>query len=1115
MTTNRDDCYFFYYSQCPKGDDCPFRHEPAAVGCEITCKLWEQGKCFKKGCNFRHMVIERDTRQIACYWESTLGRCTKPQCQYMHLKPRNLPGGAGPPISKGDSRMQPPNSQSQAPRGPIQTIGSNTRMGNPPPNYRPMHPNAPPRNMPPVQMQHPPFSGPPPGMPYSQGPYMAMARPMQYGGGMSSMRPMTTHPAMYTMQPNNARMLPAGMQFPGMGVAFGQQMMGSAHMIGHNRGYVIPSYRDFDNEDDEFSSSDFSDVSLSDDDSDDDEYRERQLKERSSRRRVVKPSRGTQRRDVRHSERHKPSSKTSNENSSPSKRQRKKKNEKPDASDSKTKKDSSSDKKSDNDESEKTEDIKIKSLEEILREKALKKLYERTAAKKKQQQQEGTKAKDDKDADNEEEPSSPTLKSVVSMSTPKAETEEIVKSSENSKKVPSSVVGVDKGNKPVSTSPKKTVRTVKEVEDEKNSLDGEPKLGITRTVEIVEEVKPELVAKVATLAAPIVAEPSVKVKTFEEIMEEKRLRKAQIGDAGGSKSKPVKTVVGIESRLGNRKLTKLKKGSSPVIGVASRLGNKKEIDANGELTDKELAKIETAKPMTSASLKLGNKLLQKTIMANAAKVTGIASRLGGKTNPVLHTTKKTIDMKPSKTRKIRVVSKNIQSETSSVASDDGTEPSSQIDTKQSLLQKKTVTVSTTSTGLKKAAEDEEKPVLEAVKSGVKVKSFEEIMREKKERRQQQTTAKSDDMTEKKSIGIKLQRNPSPITVNPRPLNRRKLKRKAVGISRINTEDDSSKTATYSRLPEASSDNSRPESPAESSKSPTSPLSLQGSEAALTSPVPQQSELSTTSPMSSTSPHSSDLVSPLDSADRFTFIQEKLAESKAALLSNLPKESGPSTDSSISQHSTDLVSTLESGDSSTFAQDKPADVVEPQLIADKDNSSLLTQEKPAEFMEPPIIAEEDLPPDDGDYSWSSDPIREEKPAERSTEHGLMGKERSFNQQIPVVMENNTFEPSMEEEKAASEEQEDDEVSDTLKDVQDEEDDDGDEDEESESPAKRARTTPPTYEDIERAVDEEAGKDDFDLDLDEAIANLSPGSSEHLDEAVNEDDLLLELEEMINE
>jgi hypothetical protein len=37
---SNDDCYFFYYSTCAKGQACPFRHEPAALDNETVCTFW-------------------------------------------------------------------------------------------------------------------------------------------------------------------------------------------------------------------------------------------------------------------------------------------------------------------------------------------------------------------------------------------------------------------------------------------------------------------------------------------------------------------------------------------------------------------------------------------------------------------------------------------------------------------------------------------------------------------------------------------------------------------------------------------------------------------------------------------------------------------------------------------------------------------------------------------------------------------------------------------------------------------------------------------------------------------------------------------------------------------
>ena len=88
MTNHGDDCYFFYYSTCTKvgnvwaqsyhvntwfdqkkvlepyrvslivqGDSCPFRHCEAAMGNETVCNLWQEGRCFRAVCKFRHMEI--------------------------------------------------------------------------------------------------------------------------------------------------------------------------------------------------------------------------------------------------------------------------------------------------------------------------------------------------------------------------------------------------------------------------------------------------------------------------------------------------------------------------------------------------------------------------------------------------------------------------------------------------------------------------------------------------------------------------------------------------------------------------------------------------------------------------------------------------------------------------------------------------------------------------------------------------------------------------------------------------------------------------------------------------------------------------------------------------
>ncbi|XP_050502298.1 zinc finger CCCH domain-containing protein 11A isoform X2 [Diabrotica virgifera virgifera] len=83
-----NDCYFYYYSTCSKGDSCIFRHEPSALGCETMCSFWKEGKCFNIQCNFRHMELRKNRKAIPCYWESQPGGCLKGHCSFLHQNPR-------------------------------------------------------------------------------------------------------------------------------------------------------------------------------------------------------------------------------------------------------------------------------------------------------------------------------------------------------------------------------------------------------------------------------------------------------------------------------------------------------------------------------------------------------------------------------------------------------------------------------------------------------------------------------------------------------------------------------------------------------------------------------------------------------------------------------------------------------------------------------------------------------------------------------------------------------------------------------------------------------------------------------------------------------------------
>lgn len=89
MSQFGDDCYFYYYSSCTKGESCTYRHCTEALGNETVCTNWRKGKCYRSGCMFRHMEIKIDRSQIPCYWESQPSGCTKPHCVFKHYLPRD------------------------------------------------------------------------------------------------------------------------------------------------------------------------------------------------------------------------------------------------------------------------------------------------------------------------------------------------------------------------------------------------------------------------------------------------------------------------------------------------------------------------------------------------------------------------------------------------------------------------------------------------------------------------------------------------------------------------------------------------------------------------------------------------------------------------------------------------------------------------------------------------------------------------------------------------------------------------------------------------------------------------------------------------------------------
>ncbi|XP_030275307.1 zinc finger CCCH domain-containing protein 11A isoform X4 [Sparus aurata] len=125
MTNHGDDCYFFYYSTCTKGDSCPFRHCEAAMGNETVCNLWQEGRCFRTVCKFRHMEITKNRKEIPCYWENQAAGCQKPHCAFFHERPRYIDGSFVPPDKiQSKNKEQPLEEPALPPAAPLPTAAN-------------------------------------------------------------------------------------------------------------------------------------------------------------------------------------------------------------------------------------------------------------------------------------------------------------------------------------------------------------------------------------------------------------------------------------------------------------------------------------------------------------------------------------------------------------------------------------------------------------------------------------------------------------------------------------------------------------------------------------------------------------------------------------------------------------------------------------------------------------------------------------------------------------------------------------------------------------------------------------------------------------------------------
>ncbi|KAG7495218.1 zinc finger CCCH domain-containing 11A isoform X1 [Solea senegalensis] len=128
MTNHGDDCYFFYYSTCSKGDSCPFRHCEAAMGNETVCNLWQEGRCFRSICKFRHMEITKNRKEIPCYWENQPAGCQKSHCAFFHERARYIDGMFVPADKSLIKREEQPAEEQAPPPTATLTTAANPQL---------------------------------------------------------------------------------------------------------------------------------------------------------------------------------------------------------------------------------------------------------------------------------------------------------------------------------------------------------------------------------------------------------------------------------------------------------------------------------------------------------------------------------------------------------------------------------------------------------------------------------------------------------------------------------------------------------------------------------------------------------------------------------------------------------------------------------------------------------------------------------------------------------------------------------------------------------------------------------------------------------------------------
>lgn len=89
MDKSTEDCYYFLYSVCKKGESCTYRHNPTSRQNTILCESWERSRKCRDDCPYRHSYyhFQKKRADDYCFWEDKETGCTKEFCEFRHRNP--------------------------------------------------------------------------------------------------------------------------------------------------------------------------------------------------------------------------------------------------------------------------------------------------------------------------------------------------------------------------------------------------------------------------------------------------------------------------------------------------------------------------------------------------------------------------------------------------------------------------------------------------------------------------------------------------------------------------------------------------------------------------------------------------------------------------------------------------------------------------------------------------------------------------------------------------------------------------------------------------------------------------------------------------------------------